>query len=902
MPKRGLRPIAHTKLFPPRLPESPVALDRLLPRAREILNHRLTLLRAPSGFGKSTLCSTWFRSLENSGHYTAWVTLDAADNSLRQIASCLVAAFNRLTSIAIQHHLDDLETDNLSSIPYVGASLINAVASADREVIIFLEDMHHITDPRSLQLLSYLVLNCPANSHFVLTCQAQPGLEITRLHASQAMLLIEADELRLTNDEARSLLEEDLPGLSFEQVVILNESMRGWVTGLKIAARGIMHNRDSLLDIGVSYDNNPWLRDYIKENVFGRMHPHVQETLLKCAVVERLNDGLCKALAGDASVAHLVELAEQGLFVQQLDEAGEVFRLHPVFRSFLTAELRRFHPGRFETQNTIAARWYIDQDQLSQAVDHAIAAARCDIIVDRIAQTAIYDVEHCNSSQLLSIISRLPDHAIKESISIRLAYSLALTIGLRPSALHEINELERDLNNEGAGESRFRAYLEAIQCSHSVLHRDNCDSALNFALSFVADHDADMDFPQLAMRNIAAYSLIQEGRYQEADSQLQMCLDGADKGKAPPIIELYSCFASGLSYRRRGLLRQARNSFYHGIKRTGETVGSDSAWVSLNSYMLAEVLLERGDTDEAADIIGDRRLVVEETFQIDAILAAFRTSIALKQITGDWAGTERLLDDLETIGQERGWSRLLAFATVQRLRSGVAATIDLDSILPRTDEAEALSRPRSREARVCAQLLEARWLEAWVAKDLERCFEVTKHGRSYALATGADGELLRFDMLQARNLLQRGDQSEGTSILVDVLKRSATLGFLRMAVETIPPATWRMLYRTSFPNLLDQSTNRFLDRILATGSEGELEQKLSWSKDANIFDLLTPREIDVLIAVAHDESNKAIARQFHLTPETVKWHLKNLFKKLNANSRKEAVQNAINLGLTLPNR
>lgn len=52
---------------------------------------------------------------------------------------------------------------------------------------------------------------------------------------------------------------------------------------------------------------------------------------------------------------------------------------------------------------------------------------------------------------------------------------------------------------------------------------------------------------------------------------------------------------------------------------------------------------------------------------------------------------------------------------------------------------------------------------------------------------------------------------------------------------------------------------------------------------------LTPRELDVLRGVAGGHSNKVIARQLQLTPETVKWHLKNIMRKLEVNSRHAAV-------------
>ena len=59
---------------------------------------------------------------------------------------------------------------------------------------------------------------------------------------------------------------------------------------------------------------------------------------------------------------------------------------------------------------------------------------------------------------------------------------------------------------------------------------------------------------------------------------------------------------------------------------------------------------------------------------------------------------------------------------------------------------------------------------------------------------------------------------------------------------------------------------------------------------------LTPKERSILLLLARDYSNKEIAKSIAVSDETVKWHLKNLFSKLEAGSRKHAVMRARSLG------
>jgi DNA-binding NarL/FixJ family response regulator len=61
--------------------------------------------------------------------------------------------------------------------------------------------------------------------------------------------------------------------------------------------------------------------------------------------------------------------------------------------------------------------------------------------------------------------------------------------------------------------------------------------------------------------------------------------------------------------------------------------------------------------------------------------------------------------------------------------------------------------------------------------------------------------------------------------------------------------------------------------------------------------LLTPRETQVLGAVADGSTNKEIARDFGISLHTVKFHLESVMRKLNASSRAEAVSKSMRLRL-----
>ena len=81
-------------------------------------------------------------------------------------------------------------------------------------------------------------------------------------------------------------------------------------------------------------------------------------------------------------------------------------------------------------------------------------------------------------------------------------------------------------------------------------------------------------------------------------------------------------------------------------------------------------------------------------------------------------------------------------------------------------------------------------------------------------------------------------------------------------------------------------------RAVAAGlTVGPLERRKDgfWALPEASAPVLTPREVEVLAALADGLSNKAAARRLGISPHTVKFHTEQLFRKLGANCRTEAV-------------
>ena len=332
----AVRPLTRSKLRPPRLPARLVADARHRAAAPAILAHSVCLVHAPSGYGKSTLCTAWYRLMGELGHAAAWVSFEREDDDparaigyiLQSVAAVLAGAHRD----ALQVLADGLSANDGVIVPQaIATRLINTVDEFAAPMVLFLDDIDRLTDPRILQFLNYLLLHAPANLHLVLACQGQLALPLVHLDHHGLLLRVGVEELRLSDAEAGDLLATGGPALTTADVHRLNEAMAGWVTGLRIGSAALRNNRDALFDIGLVAHGARWLSDYLDENILQHLTPDARAFLTRCAVVETMNAGLCAALSGLADAGTMLGwLADQNLFVQRLDDGGDWYRIHAV--------------------------------------------------------------------------------------------------------------------------------------------------------------------------------------------------------------------------------------------------------------------------------------------------------------------------------------------------------------------------------------------------------------------------------------------------------------------------------------------------------------------------------------------------------------------------------------------
>ena len=234
-------PILATKLFIPSLRSRGVSRPRLLERLTGGLQggHKLTLISAPAGFGKTTVLSEWIAALraDAGAPRFCWLSLDEADSEPARFLAYLAAALQTVEPTLGEALQAGLQSSRPPAAETLLTGLVNEIAALPQSFVLVLDDYHRVDCRAVDHALAFLLDNLPPQLHLVVASREDPPLPLARLRARGHLTEVRAADLRFTPAEAVEFLNRVMGlALSEEQAAVLETRTEGWVAGLQLAA------------------------------------------------------------------------------------------------------------------------------------------------------------------------------------------------------------------------------------------------------------------------------------------------------------------------------------------------------------------------------------------------------------------------------------------------------------------------------------------------------------------------------------------------------------------------------------------------------------------------------------------------------------------------------------------
>ena len=340
-----------------------VVRERLLEQLRAGLAGKITAVTAPPGSGKTTLLSSWCAA-DRATCAFAWVSLGEGDNDPARFFRYLIEALRTVEPEIGARALAVLRDPGARLTEAVLPTLLNELASLQREIALVLDDYHLITNDDIEAAMEILLEHLPATLHLVLLTRADPLLPLARLRARRELNGLSMDELRFDADEAAELLNEAFGlELTAEHVTRLQQRTEGWAAGLSLAALSLRGCVDPTEYIERFAGDERELVDYLGAEVLERQSDERRNFLLQTSILDRLCGPLCDAVTDSGGSARLLEELERAnLFLVPLDSKRHWYRYHQLFSELLRHELEAATPQLVGTLHRRASAWFQEAD------------------------------------------------------------------------------------------------------------------------------------------------------------------------------------------------------------------------------------------------------------------------------------------------------------------------------------------------------------------------------------------------------------------------------------------------------------------------------------------------------------------------------------------------------------
>ncbi|MFJ6199287.1 LuxR C-terminal-related transcriptional regulator [Micromonospora sp. NPDC092111] len=364
-------PLLASRLAPP-APPAPVLLrPRLLRRLDDAVAGALTLVRAPAGWGKTTLLATWARAAGEES--PAWVQVEPGDSGQR-LWAYLAAALR-----GAARGEPDAPVPAAPPRPDQLELLAAALAARDRPVRLVLDDLHRVADPAVLTGLEFLLRHSAGRLRLVVGARVDLPPVLHRLRLAGDLSEVGPDELAFTTDEVADLLVAHGVPLPAAAVARLAERTGGWPAGLRfaaLAARGRPEPERWAERFG---GDHPDVAAYLRAEVLAGLPATARDLLRRCAVGGAVRADLADALTGGTDAGQLLAgLARDGGFLHRDDSEPPWYRPHPLLADLLRDELAGLAERDRRDLHRRAADWYADHDRPAEALRHALTAGEWD--------------------------------------------------------------------------------------------------------------------------------------------------------------------------------------------------------------------------------------------------------------------------------------------------------------------------------------------------------------------------------------------------------------------------------------------------------------------------------------------------------------------------------------------
>ncbi len=886
--------LIRSKVHPTKQRMTMLERPSLLWKLNDSLNASISLLNAPAGYGKSTLLASWCKQLQSKGFRVCWLSLDSEDNEPFQLLAYIAYALAE-GGVSFDNFAgkDPAFFNDISTRTFLG--IINHVIDVqDDKVLLILDDFENLDEAVIESIIKPLLGYATDNLHIAIASRDDSRLNVTRLETQGRVVRILADRMRFTLDEIKTFFATELPAKTIERIYRLTE---GWPVAIQMIHTSIGTNQ-SIENLLANFKSDSHLMaTYLSEQIFNDLTAELQTFLMDIALTDRVSVPFANYLReADDSAFWFNACKPLNSLVLPLEQLEHTYRLHPLFREYLSHRLTTAQAGKARVLHLRTANWFAAAGNIVKAVSHCVQAEQTRRALEIITEAGGINIWLREGlTRLRAIAALLGEASLLSSPRVAAIHCL---IDIKDGKVHQASEnhatiIQRYKRSKDSYSAQEQSQIEhemlLLECLLAIyegklLSRDMC-----IGLTGKINQTPATEHPVLSYHytllclTYAQKGMLREARHYAESASAEIKQFRSVYGDAYNNLHLGDiCFAEGKT-------AECDAHYQTSLHLIRCHFNDDKGMKLVASTLVAELKYELNQLDSLTGTTKSIPGQLEECEAwFDIYAAGYTTASNMAYHQHGIDAALLILDRAMIYAASQQLSRLDYLLSVQRagllLRAGHdeqaaevlrASAITLDNYLhPEAADSAWRECDAAVHAITLLQIKQGRYKEALAALDYFHA-DARTHGRVRSC--------LLFTLLKSLACQGMNDHEQSLKQLGQALAWSRRSGFVRIFIDAGRPVLSLLeSYIAAVPKqpeLADQAKD-LIHQFSAPDDHAEPEQ------------LLSKRELEVLQELMEGGSNKRIAKNIGVSENTVRFHLKNIFAKLQVENRLQAVNAA----------
>ncbi len=869
-----------------------VARDRLTGPC-DPLGRRVTAIRAPDGFGKTTQMAEACRRHREGGRVVAWLTCDAADDAA-EFATYLSFAF-------VEGGLRDLESRATSQDFERGDYRINILMHSIEvhgdPCVLAIDDVDRLGEPACVDMINRLLEHAPPNLCLAMTFREQPaGLVLAAAVLEGRGLIVDVEQLRFREHEIAHFFDTSLSRRRLAEVA---EHSQGWPIALRI-------HRNSRDEFSTAVELHEMAAHWIEAHLWRGLAEEDRDFVLDVGLFEWIEPDLVDAVLGPGSTKRLRSIRALRGLLRSSRDAPDVFQLHPLLRGYCADKRFQETPARCRETLCRIADALARRNHVLAAMRHARDAgdvSRVGEIVEsagavrlwlRHGLTLLLQIDELLTAEILERFPRLAllrCTVLAMSGELDAAQRLFEATGIRTDGFAHDREggNQADLTIDML---MFRYLL--LTCGCQPVGGKEHDATLAAIALFANGSDIDP-----LVQGVARYAMCQTAS-DTANFDRALCWAARARGqlhRRTRYVPMWLDLLVGNIAMAQGRVGESEKAYAQALRLAKVDFLQDPGPTVIGEVLLNELRLERSRTLRHAQRSHTAHVVLARNGAwLDVFVASAAAAVQVGHASG---GVETALGELEQgIGFAHHTERVALWRCLVAMR--VVVLTDAGRLAEAESAWSELEIPATAEAAVQLDTQGWRELEEVGCAGLSLLTAQQRFCAARALAVAlleasAERGLVRTQMrvIALAMALEHaaGNATAARARFIEYLTLYAAGTDYSRPALAVPVATRALLRR------LGDDEHRSLQAAAA-----DLRSRLEGRQRAAPSDKvpsLTPREFEVLKRLERWR-DKEIGRALGITDNGVRYHVKSVFRKLGVRTRFEATNRARSQGILPP--